>query len=83
MVLPTGHCVPTTAHYSKVVMEDDNSDGEEVSFMNTIPSPTPKTPTNNNSLQSQLHMNTLYYLFVLQAFTLTGLFNAFLFYQIP
>jgi len=82
MVLPTGHCVLTTAHYNKVIMEDDNSDGEEVSFMNTIPSPTPKTSTNNNSLQS-LHMNTLYYLFVLQAFTLTGLFNAFLFYQIP
>ena len=71
------------AHYSKVVMEDDNSDVEEVAFMDTSRSPTPpKISTTPYSPHSSLHMNVAYYMYILQAFTITGLFNAFLFYEI-
>ena len=72
------------AHYSKMIMEDDNSDGEEVIFMNTTSSsrpPSQKTPmTLNPSQPSQpsQHMNTMYYIYILQGFTVTGLFIAFL-----
>lgn len=73
----------TVAHYSKVTMEDDNSDEEEVDFVDTTSSSTrPKTPTTNTSSQPSLHMNPVYYMYILQAFTITGLFNAFLFYEI-
>ena len=64
-------------------MEDDNSDEEEVDFVDTTSSSTrPKTPTTNTSSQPSLHMNPVYYMYILQAFTITGLFNAFLFYEI-
>ena len=72
-----------TARYSKVVTEDEHSDVEEVTFMDTSRSPTPpRTPNNLNSPQATLHMNVAYYMYILQAFTVTGLFNAFLFYEI-
>ena len=73
------------AHYSKMIMEDDNSDGEEVIFMNTTSSsrpPSQKTPMTLNPSQSSQHMNTMYYIYILQGFTVTGLFIAFLFYKI-
>ena len=71
------------ARYSKVVMEDDNSDVEEVDFMDASRSPTPpKISTNPYSTHSTLHMNVAYYMYILQAFTIVGLFNAFLFYEI-
>lgn len=77
-----GHRV-AVAHYSKVIMEDDISDVEEVAFMDTSRSPTPpKTSDNPYSSHSTLHMNVAYYMYILQAFTITGLFNAFLFYEI-
>ena len=76
-----GHRV-TVAHYSKVVMED-NSDTEEVDFMDASRSPTPpKSSTTPYSPHSSLHMNVAYYMYILQAFTITGLLNAFLFYEI-
>ena len=66
-------------------MEDDHSDGEEVIFVDAAPTSKPppqKTPMTLNPSQSSQHMNTLYYIFILQGFTVTGLFNAFLFYEI-
>ena len=78
-----GHRI-AVAHYRKVVMEDENSDVEEVAFTDSSRSPTPpKTLTTPDSTHPSFHMNIAYYMYILQAFTITGLFNAFLLYEIP
>ena len=66
------------AHYSKMIMEDDNSDGEEVIFMDTTSSSRPPPQKTPMTLNPSQHMNTMYYIYILQGFTVTGLFSAFL-----
>ena len=75
----------TSARYSKIPMDGDDSDAasEGVAFVDTEPSAMTKTSSSDTSAFSPQCMNALYYLFVLSVFTMTGLFVAFLFYEIP
>lgn len=84
MILISGNQSPV-AHYSKMKLDECDSDepSEGVAFMDTPSSPSmPKASSEDPSSVTPQCMNALYYLFVLTMFTFSGMFVAFLFYEI-